>query len=207
VTIPAQIVVDSHDPALQDATKPIGPFFSEEEARTLAREKGWVMGDDAGRGYRRYVPSPYPIDVIEKDAIRHLLEQDYVVITGGGGGIPVYFTEEGTIEGVDCVIDKDLASMKIALAVGAMTLIIITGVPCVALQYGTAEQQMLSRMTLAEAKYHFQKGQFPAGSMGPKIMAAIEFIQANPKNRVIITDEDHLLDAMEGKAGTTIVSY
>jgi len=207
VTIPAQIVVDSHDPALQDPTKPIGPFYAKTEALALASEKGWNMKEDSGRGYRRYVPSPYPIDGIEKDAIRHLLEEDYVVITGGGGGIPVYFTEDKTIEGLDCVIDKDLASMKIALAVGAMTLIIITGVPGVALGYWTPEQRILSRMTRAEAKYHYQKGQFPAGSMGPKIMAAIEFIQANPKNRVIITDEDHLIAAMEGGAGTTIVSY
>ncbi len=207
VTIPAQILVDQHDPALAHPTKPIGPFYTKEDAEQLMKEKGWVMKEDAKRGYRRYVASPYPIDVIEKDAIKLLLEKEYIVITGGGGGIPVYFENDRTIEGVDCVIDKDLASMKIALAVGAMTLIIITGVPRVSLNFGTPQQEDLGRLTLAQARYHHEQGQFPPGSMGPKISAAIEFVQANPKNRVIITDVDNLIAAMEGKEGTTIVAY
>lgn len=207
VTIPAQILVDQNDPALQHPTKPIGPFYTQEEAEQLMKEKEWVMRNDANRGFRRYVASPYPIDIIEKDAIKLLLEKDYIVITGGGGGIPIHFEDDKTLEGVDCVIDKDLASMKIALAVGAMTLIIITGVPRVSLKFGTPEQQDLSRMTLAQARYYHAEGQFPAGSMGPKIGAAIEFVQANPKNKVIITDVDNLIPAMEGKEGTTIVAY
>jgi len=207
VTVPAQIVVDPDDPAFSNPTKPIGPFYSKEEAEVIARERGWVMKMDANRGYRRYVPSPYPIDIIEKDVVKFLIKNDYIVITGGGGGIPVYFQKDGTIEGVDCVIDKDFASMKIALAVGAKTLIIITGVPKVSINYGTPDQKDLSKMTLVQAKYYYDQGHFPPGSMGPKIKAAIEFVQANPKNKVIITDENNLIQAVEGKEGTTIVAY
>lgn len=207
VTVPSQVLVDQHDPALESPTKPIGPFYTKEEADRLIAEKQWVMKEDAKRGYRRYVASPYPIDIIEKDAIKLLLEKDYIVITGGGGGIPVYFENDKTIEGVDCVIDKDLASMKIALAVGAMTLIIITGVPRVSLHYGTPQQEDLTKLTLAQARFYHRNGEFPPGSMGPKIEAAIEFVQANPKNRVIITDVDSLVPAVEGKEGTMIVAY
>lgn len=207
VTIPSQILVDQYDPALENPTKPIGPFYTKEDADKLTAEKGWIMREDAKRGYRRYVASPYPIDIIEKDAIKLLLEKDYIVISGGGGGIPVYFENDKTIEGVDCVIDKDLASMKIALAVGAMTLIIITGVPRVSLHYGTPEQKDLTKLTLAQARFYHRSGQFPPGSMGPKIEAAIEFVQANPKNRVIITDVDNLVPAIKGKEGTMVVAY
>jgi carbamate kinase len=207
VTIPCQIVVDVNDPAMDNPTKPIGPFYTEEEGKKISAEKGWVVKDDAKRGYRRYVASPYPIDVIEKDAINLLLRKGFLLITGGGGGIPVTFEEDGTIEGVDCVIDKDLASMKIALAVGARLLIIITGVPQVTINFATPEEKALSKLTLAQARHYYQDGQFPAGSMGPKMMAAIEFIQANPKNEVIITDVENLVAAMDGKAGTRIVAY
>ena len=207
VTIPAQILVDRNDPAMENPSKPIGPFYTEEQAEQLVREKGWVVKEDAKRGYRRYVASPYPIDIVEKHAINHLLDDGYLLITGGGGGIPVYYEEDGTIGGVDCVIDKDLASMKLAIAVGARLLIIITGVPQVTLHYGTPEEKALSRITLAQARHYFQQGEFPPGSMGPKMMAAIEFIQAHPQNRVIITDVNSLVDAVEGNAGTQIVAY
>ena len=207
VTIPAQIIVDRNDPAMDAPSKPIGPFYSKEQADALIAERGWVVKEDAKRGYRRYVASPYPIDIVEKDAINHLLDDGYLLITGGGGGIPVYYEEDGTIEGVDCVIDKDLASMKLAIAVGARILIIITGVPQVTLHFGTPEEKALSRITLAQARHYYQQGEFPAGSMGPKMMAAIEFIQAHPQNRVIITDVENLVDAVEGKAGTQIVAY
>lgn len=207
VTLPAQIIVDRNDPAMDDPSKPIGPFYTKEQADELVREKGWIVKEDAKRGYRRYVASPYPIDIVEKDAINHLLDDGYLLITGGGGGIPVYYEEDGTIEGVDCVIDKDLASMKLAIAVGARLLVIITGVPQVTLHYGTPEEQPLSRITLAQARHYYQKGEFPPGSMGPKMMAAIEFIQAHPQNRVVITDVDNLVDAVEGTAGTQIVAY
>ncbi|MFW6228429.1 MAG: carbamate kinase [Alkalispirochaeta sp.] len=207
VTVPAQIIVDRHDPSMENPTKPIGPFYSEEEAKRLIEEKGWLLKEDAGRGWRRFVASPYPIDIVEKDAIRHLLMEQYVLITGGGGGIPVSHTPDGPIEGVDCVIDKDLASMKLAIAVHARTLVIITGVPKVTLRFGTPEEKPLERITLAQARHYYQEGEFPPGSMGPKMMAAIEFVQADPGNRVIITDEANLLEAMEGREGTHIVAY
>jgi carbamate kinase len=207
VTVPAQIIVDRNDPAMENPTKPIGPFYTEEQARKLIDEKGWLLKEDAGRGWRRFVASPYPIDIVEKEAIRNLLREQYVLITGGGGGIPVSHTPGGRIEGVDCVIDKDLASMKLAIAVHARTLVIITGVPKVTLHFGTPEEKPLERITLAQARHYFQEGEFPAGSMGPKMMAAIEFVQADPGNTVIITDEANLLEAMEGREGTHIVAY
>ncbi|POR01353.1 carbamate kinase [Alkalispirochaeta sphaeroplastigenens] len=207
VTIPAQVIVDRFDPAMEAPTKPIGPFYTEEQARKLIQEKGWLLKEDAGRGWRRFVASPYPIDIVEKEAIRQLLRQQYLLVTGGGGGIPVSYHEDGTIEGVDCVIDKDLASMKLAIAVHARTLIIITGVPKVTLNFGTPQERALDRITLAQARHYYQEGQFPPGSMGPKMMAAIEFVQADPENRVIITNEGSLLEAVAGREGTHIVAY
>lgn len=207
VTVPAQVLVDKSDPAMDNPSKPIGPFYTEEEAIRLREDRGWIVKEDANRGYRRYVASPYPIDIIEKDAINLLLKQHYILITGGGGGIPVCYEEDGTLEGVDCVIDKDLASMKIALAVGARTLIIITGVPRVTINFGKPDEKSLSKLTLAQARHYYQEGHFPPGSMGPKMLAAIEFVQANPKNRVIITDVDNLAAAIHGDEGTRIVAY
>lgn len=207
VTVPAQMVVDRRDPAIKHPSKPIGMFFSEQEAKALMEEKGWTMREDAGRGWRRYVASPYPLDIIEKAAIRRLVEAEIVVITGGGGGIPVYFEPNGRIEGIDCVIDKDLASMKIALAVGSRLLVIVTGVPQVVLNYGKDDEQPLGHLTLAEARYYHSEGQFPAGSMGPKIQAAMEFVQASPENRVIITDVVSLPAALAGEGGTILTAY
>ncbi len=207
VTIPVQIIVDRFDPAMQNPSKPIGPFYTEEQARELIDTRGWVVQEDSGRGFRRYVASPYPIDIVEKEAINHLLDDGYLLVTGGGGGIPVYYEEDGTIGGVDCVIDKDLASMKLAIAVGARLLIIITGVPQVTVHFGKPDETPLARITLAQARNYFQQGEFPPGSMGPKMTAAIEFIQAHPQNRVIITDVDNLVEAVEGRAGTQIVAY
>ncbi|MBF0544153.1 MAG: carbamate kinase [Candidatus Riflebacteria bacterium] len=207
VVIPAQIVVDPSDPAIKNPTKPIGKFYTEQEAKQLQVDKNWVMKNDANRGWRRYVASPYPLDIIEKDAIKELIAKGYVVITGGGGGIPVYYEKDRTIEGMDCVIDKDLATMKIALAVQSELLVIVTGVKKVAINFGKPDQREFSRMTLAEARYFLSSGEFPPGSMGPKIQAAIEFVQANPNNKVIITDIESLPQALEGKEGTTVVAY
>ena len=207
VTVPVQMVVDKKDPSLADPTKPIGPFYDEATAKELAEQNHWVVKEDAGRGWRRYVASPYPLDVIEKDAIRLLNGQGYLIVTGGGGGIPVYYEEDGTIEGVDCVIDKDLASMKLALTVGIPTFVIITGVPAVSIGFGTPEEQVIRQMTLAEARYYMQRQEFPAGSMGPKIQAAIEFVQASSDNKVIITDVENLKDALAGRAGTVITAF
>ncbi len=207
VTIPSQVLVDKNDPAIENPTKPIGPFYTEEEADKLKKEKGWIIKEDSGRGWRRFVPSPYPIDIIEKNAINLLLKNDYVVIAGGGGGIPVYYGKDHTLEGMDCVIDKDLASMKIALAVGAKTFIIITSVPEVCLNFGKSDEKKLSKLTLAKARHYYNEGHFGEGSMAPKIMASIEFIQADPSHKVIITDEKNLEAALEGIAGTTITAY
>lgn len=207
VTIPAQIIVDRNDPAMENPTKPIGPFYTAEQAQQLISDRGWLVKEDAGRGWRRFVASPYPIDIVEKEAIRKLLTEQYMLITGGGGGIPVAYDEDGTIQGVDCVIDKDLASMKLAIAVHARTLIVITGVPKVTVNFGKSDEKPLDRITLAQARHYYQDGQFPPGSMGPKMMAAIEFVQADPGNRVIITNEENLLEAVEGNAGTHIVAY
>ncbi len=207
VVVPTQVVVDPNDASVTSPTKPIGVFYTEEQAKKLEAEKGWVMKNDAGRGFRRCVASPYPVDIIEKDAIKTLIDHNYVVICGGGGGIPVYYAKDDTLEGMDCVIDKDLATMKIALAIGAETLVIVTGVKKVSVAWGKPEQKDLDVMTLAQARHYLAKGEFPAGSMGPKIQAALEFVQANPKNKVVITDIDSLPLALEGKEGTTIVSY
>ncbi|MDC7226604.1 MAG: carbamate kinase [Spirochaetales bacterium] len=207
VTIPTQILIDKNDPSLSNPTKPIGPFYEKEEAEKLAAATNWTMKEDSGRGWRRYVASPYPIDIVEKDAIKLLIKRNYVVISGGGGGIPVFYEKDKTLEGIDCVIDKDLASMKIALSVGAKTLIIITSVPQVCLNFGKPDEKKLSRMTLAEARYYHNEGHFGMGSMAPKIISAIEFIQANPQHKVIITDVENLEAALEGDRGTTVTAY
>ena len=206
VTIPAQIVVDRNDPAMTNPTKPIGPFYTKEEADALIKEKGWVVKEDAGRGYRRIVPSPYPVHIVEKEVIKHLLDLGYIIITGGGGGIPVYQENGGTLHGVDAVIDKDLASMRIALEMKAKLLIIITGVPKVTINFGKPDEKALDKITVSEAKKYAEEGHFPAGSMGPKMKAAIEFVEADPENRVVITDVDDVVSAVEGTNGTTIVA-
>jgi len=207
VTIPTQILVDQNDPSLKNPTKPIGPFYTEEEAERLNKDTDWTVKEDSGRGWRRFVASPYPLDIVEKDAIKLLLEQNYVVISGGGGGIPVFYEKDKTLEGIDCVIDKDLASMKIALSVGAKTFIIVTSVPQVSINFGKPNEEMLSRLTLAEARHYYSEGHFGEGSMAPKIMASIEFVQANPEHKVIITDVENLEAALDGKAGTSLVAY
>ncbi len=205
-TIPAQIVVDREDPAMKNPTKPIGPFYSKQEADALVAEKGWVVKEDAGRGHRRIVPSPYPVHVVQKEVIKHMLDLGYILITGGGGGIPVYQEGDGTLHGVDAVIDKDLASMKIAREVGANLLIIITGVPKVTINFGKPDETPLDKLMVSQAKAYMDEGQFPAGSMGPKMRAAIEFVEADPDNRVVITDVENVVAAVEGANGTTIVA-
>ena len=209
VTVPTQVVVSKDDPSVKNPSKYIGMFYTEEEAKKLQSEKGWIMKADANRGWRRVVPSPYPVDIVEKDAINALLDNDYVVIAGGGGGIPVFYENSGErkgwIEGMDAVIDKDFATMKLAIATGSNTLIIVTGVRKVCTDFGKPTQKEWSTMKVAEAEKFLAEGQFPGGSMGPKIQAAIEFVKADKRNKAIITDIEYLPGAIEGKDGTAIV--
>lgn len=203
VCLLTQVVVDERDPAFQNPTKPIGPFYNEQEAQALKSEKGYQMVEDSGRGYRRVVPSPKPRDIIEKTTIKQIVELGNIVITVGGGGIPVS-EKDGIITGLEAVVDKDYASALLASQIGAKYLVILTGVPQVAINYGKPNQQFLTKMNIEEAKKHDKEGQFAPGSMGPKIGAAVDYLERGGE-KVIITSMDLLKDAMEGKAGTSIV--
>jgi carbamate kinase len=203
VTVVTQIVVDERDPAFRRPTKPIGPFYPQERARLLAKEKGWTIVEDAGRGYRRVVPSPRPLEVIEIAAIRGLVDDGVIVIAAGGGGIPVSRQWDGALHGVEAVIDKDLASSLLARLLGCDTLVIITGVDRVAVHFGKPEQKDLD-VTTVEALERFQnEGHFPSGNMGPKVQAAIEFIRGGGQE-VIITSPERTREALEGTAGTRV---
>jgi carbamate kinase len=203
VTIVTQVVVDERDPAFRRPTKPIGPFYTEDRARLLAKEKGWTIVEDAGRGYRRVVPSPKPLEVVEISAIRQIVEDGGVAIAAGGGGIPVSRQWDGSLHGVEAVIDKDLASSLLARLLGCQTLVIVTGVDRVALRYGKPDQRELERATPDELEGWMEEGHFPPGSMGPKIQAAIEFVRGGGRE-VVITSPERLTDALEGKTGTLV---
>ncbi|MGQ9477118.1 MAG: carbamate kinase [Candidatus Bipolaricaulia bacterium] len=201
-TIVTQVIVDKDDPAFRNPSKPVGPFYSETEAKRLAAEKSYHVKEDAGRGWRRVVPSPDPKAIVEKEAIRTLLENRTIVIASGGGGIPV-IREGGRLIGVEAVIDKDLAGERLAADVGAQTFLILTDVEQVKLHYKTLKERPISNMTLEEAKRYYAEGHFAPGSMGPKVRAAIRFIESGGK-RAIITSLGKALLALEGRAGTTI---
>ena len=203
VTLVTQIVVDERDPAFRRPTKPIGPFYTQERARILAKEKGWTVTEDAGRGWRRVVASPRPLEVVEIAAIRKLVEEDTIVIAAGGGGIPVSRQWDGTLHGVEAVIDKDLASSLLARLLGCEALCIITGVDRVAIHYGKPEQRDLPCATADELSEYAAAGHFPAGSMGPKVQAAIEFVRGGGRE-VVITSPQKLREALEGTTGTRI---
>jgi carbamate kinase len=203
VTIVTQVVVDAADPAFKNPSKPVGPFYTKGEAAKLEKELGWALREDAGRGFRRLVPSPQPMEVVEKPEVECLLRSGAVVVACGGGGIPVV-RQNGTLAGVAAVIDKDLASSLLAGEIGAERLVISTAVPQVYLNYGQANQQALGRVSTAEMLKHVAERQFPSGSMGPKIEAALDFLKRGGRE-VIITDPDHLADALKGRAGTHIV--
>ncbi len=204
-TVITQMLVDPNDPSIHNPTKFVGPFYKKEQVQELVEKRGWVMKEDPGRGWRRVVPSPKPLEIVEKRIIRMLVEQDVVVIAAGGGGIPVYIDpRNGWLEGVDAVIDKDLASAVLARDVHAQELMILTAVEKVALNFGKPNQQDLDRMTVQEAERYLQEGHFPAGSMGPKIQAAINFLRSGGE-RVIITSIEKSVDAVQGNAGTVIV--
>jgi carbamate kinase len=198
------VEVDPADPAFADPSKFVGPFYRESEVEALQLNRGWILKKDADRGWRRVVPSPRPLDIVQKHEVLTLLRGDNLVISGGGGGIPVCRTSTGDLIGVECVIDKDHSSAIIAQAVRAPELFLLTGVTQVQLHYGTAQAESLKTVTAAAVRRYLAEGHFPAGSMGPKMQAACEFIEKGG-SRVLITDPAHLLDALEGHSGTWVV--
>ncbi|MBS5569003.1 MAG: carbamate kinase [Clostridium sp.] len=204
VTIVTQVVVDKDDPKFKAPSKPIGPFYTEEEAKAIAEEKGYTMKEDAGRGWRRVVASPLPVEIVELDAVKTLNDAGFVVVTVGGGGIPVVRNEAGDLEGVAAVIDKDLASEKLARDMDADALVILTAVEKVSINFKKPDQKDLDRMSAAEAKQYIKEGHFAPGSMLPKIEAALNFVESKPGRIAIITSLDKAVDAIEGRAGTAI---
>ena len=203
VTVATQMIVEESDPAFKNPTKPIGPFYSEEEAAKLSAEKGYVMKEDSGRGYRRVVASPLPRRIVEISAIKKLWNST-VVISCGGGGIPVIEKQDGRLEGVAAVIDKDFAAELLAEQVHADTLLILTEVEKVAINFNKPDQRDIKSMNLIEADRYCTQGQFAPGSMLPKVEAAMKFVRANPEKKAIITSLLKALEALEGKTGTTI---
>ncbi len=200
-TVVSQVVVSRDDPAFKNPTKPIGQFYTAKEALKLAKEKGWTVKEDAGRGWRRVVPSPKPIDIVEKKTISELIADGAIVIAAGGGGIPVYRTKIlKRLKGVDAVIDKDYAAEKLAELVKADVFVSVTAVPNAYVGFGTPEEKALGKITVLEVEKYLPE--FKAGSMLPKVQAAISF--AKKGGTGIITDIDHLKDALKGKAGTII---
>ena len=202
-TILTQIVVNEDDPAFRQPTKPIGPFYSRQAAEEKTREFGWDMIEDASRGYRRVVASPIPIEIVEADVIRAILEHDILVIAAGGGGIPVVRKECGALAGVEAVIDKDRASLLLACQLKVDRLVFSTDADHVYLDYRQPTQRSLERVTASEALKHHAAGHFPPGSMGPKVEAAVQFVRCGGQES-IITSLDHLAEAVMGDAGTHI---
>ena len=204
VTIVTQVLVDEHDPAIGNPSKFIGQFYSEGEAKQLAEHNGWTVKEDPGRGWRRVVPSPKPQSVVQSAIIHRLVDEGVIVVCCGGGGIPVFKLRDGRIEGFDAVIDKDRASAMLAAEIHADLLLILTQVDRVALDFATDHARSLDELTAKEAAGHLADGQFPKGSMGPKIEAALDYLGHGGKE-VIITSIPKALDAVEGRAGTRIV--
>ncbi|HHW91753.1 MAG TPA: carbamate kinase [Firmicutes bacterium] len=204
VTVVTQVVVSEEDPAFANPTKPVGPFYGEGEAKKLMAERGWVMKEDAGRGWRRVVPSPNPLKIKEKNTIVELVKNGTIVIASGGGGIPVLEKESGETVGVEAVIDKDLAGECLARDVEADILLILTDVNYVALNYGTPEQKSLTRVTLETMRRYQKEGHFKAGSMGPKVEALVRFVE-NGGERAIIASLASAPAALRGETGTEVV--
>jgi carbamate kinase len=205
VALVTQVVVDENDPDFRNPTKFIGQFYSKPLAQKLAKEMGWqkIVQFPGDRRWRRVVPSPKPLEIIEGNTIKRLVEDGTIVIAGGGGGIPV-LRKKGKLVGVDAVIDKDRAAAVLAKEIGAELLIILTDIDRVAINYGKPDQKWLGKISLKEITEYYRNGQFPPGSMGPKIEAAISFLNSGGK-QVIITSIENGYDAVKGKAGTTIV--
>jgi carbamate kinase len=203
-TVVTQVLVDRNDPAFEDPSKPIGSFMDEAIAKERSEKDGWSIVEDAGRGWRRVVPSPLPIRIMEQEAIQSLVQAGFVVIGVGGGGIPVIENEDGELIGVEAVIDKDFASGLLAANIRADLLLISTAVEKVALNYNKPNQQWLDKMTLSEARTYLAQGHFGKGSMGPKIQAIIKFLEAGGKE-ALITNPENIEMALEGTTGTRIV--
>jgi len=203
-TVVTQAVVDRNDPSFEHPSKPIGTFMTEKEALANQKELGWQVAEDAGRGFRRVVPSPIPRELIELDVVRILVEKGYIVVAVGGGGIPVIRNEQGEIEGVEAVIDKDFASSLLARQLGADTFIISTSIDAAYLNFGKENQKPITRATLSEIKRYLTEGHFKVGSMKPKMEAIVQFLEGGGK-KAVITSPENLLAAVRGKCGTTIV--
>jgi carbamate kinase len=204
-TILTEVEVDVNDAGFKRPTKPIGPFFTRYRAEALERDLGWTMREDAGRGWRHVVPSPKPLRILNLESIKYMLAGTDVVVAAGGGGIPVVRGRDGQWRGIEAVIDKDYASALLAADLEADVFIILTGVAKVAIDYEKPTQRLVDRLTVADAERYLGEGQFPAGSMGPKIDAAVQFVRRSGK-QVLITDIDHLREALGGGEGTLIVS-
>lgn len=203
ITVVTRVIVDQKDPAFVNPTKPIGPFYSEAEAKKIMEESHVCLKEDAGRGWRRVVASPKPVSIMEHSVINSLVEQGNIVISVGGGGIPVIETDNGFI-GVEAVIDKDFASEKLAELVDADALIILTGVDNVYIDYNKPTQKKLEDVTIAELKEYIEAGHFAAGSMLPKVEAALHFAETSPERKTIITSLEKTVHALDGKAGTVV---
>jgi len=203
-TIVTQVIVDPNDPSIINPTKFVGPFYNEKQVKKLSELFNWVIKEDPGRGYRRVVPSPKPVKIVNSRIIKQLVDQGVIVIAAGGGGIPVYAEIDGTYEGIDGVIDKDLASAVLARDIKAQILAILTGVDYVYLNYNKPDQKKLERITINEVKKYLSEGQFPSGSMGPKIESAIKFLESGG-SEVIITSLQKAKEAFLGNFGTKIV--
>jgi len=203
-TVVTQVRVDADDPAFENPSKPIGGFMEEQEAKERAGQEGWTVVEDAGRGWRRVVPSPLPKEIVELEGVRKLLDAGIITITVGGGGIPVVRNEEGDLEGVAAVIDKDYASSLLARSIGADLFLISTAVEKVYLNFGQPDQKAIDEMTVAEAKRYASEGHFAPGSMQPKIQAIVWFLETGGKE-AIITNPENIARALKGKTGTRII--
>ena len=200
-----QVLVDPNDPAFSNPTKPIGPFYSEEEAKKLSAERGFTVKEDAGRGWRKDVPSPAPIDIVEADLVKMALDNQAILIVAGGGGIPVYYKDDKLV-GLEAVIDKDFAAAKLAEIIDADILLILTAVDTIKINYGQPDEQSISQMTLDQARQYITEGQFAPGSMLPKVEASIKFVSTGGGRQAIITTPEGALDAINGLTGTKITN-
>ena len=203
-TVLTQVEVDPDDPAFQNPTKPIGAFMTKEEAEAMAAERGYVVKEDAGRGYRRVVASPHPKSIVELDTIEALVNAGDVVVACGGGGVPVFRTEGHHLKGAAAVIDKDFASAVLAQQLDADTLIILTAVEKIAIHFGKENEQWLSDLTVEQARKYMADGEFAPGSMLPKVQAAVEFAESKPDRTALITLLEKAKDGLAGKTGTNI---